>query len=169
MALEERRRAAGVPLAGLPEHPPHGLVDEILVVGDQALRDPERVVDLPPPDEGVRAQDRGAPFHRSIGRRELVEDVPRLVVEVLADHPDRRSVDEVPRVDQVVPAQVELEELASSILRGLLATGLPVHDAHGGHAHDMALILEETLDLGGVHVHVLLGEREDPAHPDRPR
>ena len=48
----------------------------------------------------------------------------------------------------------------------IVENGLEIHDADRADLGQVVVALEERLDLGGRHVHAVLGEREDPAHPD---
>ena len=106
---------------------------------------------------------------RSIGRSDRARSYRTsrgLSTEVLADDPDRAPVDEVPGVDPIVAADVQLEQLAASVVGRLLAARLPVHDADGPDANLVDRALQQPLDLSRLHVHELFGEREDLTHPD---
>ena len=94
------------------------------------------------------------------------EDVPGLVDEVFADDPDRAAIHEVPRVDPVVPSEVQLEELALPFGRNLSIARLEIHDAHGANANGMRRALQQPLDLDRSHVHAFAGKAEDLAHAD---
>ena len=89
-----------------------------------------------------------------------------LVDEVLADDVDRASVDEIPGVDPVVPADVQVEQVAAPLNRCLPVARLPVHDADGADPDRMIVALEQLLDLGRRHGLKLLGQLEDLTHPD---
>ena len=99
-------------------------------------------------------------------RGQLVQDVTRLVDEVLADDPDRAAIDEIPRVDPIVTPQVQLEELALAFGRCLSVPRLEVHDAYRADADRVDRALQQALDLCGGHVLALAGKTEDLAHPD---
>ena len=111
-------------------------------------------------------EDRGPPLHRPAGRGQLVQDVARPVDQVLADDPDRTSVDEIPCVDPIVAPQVQLVELALAFGRPLSVPRLEIHDADGPDTDRMDRALEQPLDLRGGHVHAFAGEAEDLAHAD---
>jgi hypothetical protein len=59
-------------------------------------------------DEEPGRHDRGAALARALGLRELVQHVARLVGQPAADDVRRGAIDEIPVVDAVVPAQVEI-------------------------------------------------------------
>jgi hypothetical protein len=124
------------------------------------------IVGLASADERVRAQDGGASLYRSRGARQPVKDVAWLVDQVLADDMDGAAIDEVPRVDQVMAADVQLEQLAPTLGSGLPCPRLPVHDADCAHPCGMVCALQHSLDLGGRHRQVLLRQCEDLAHAD---
>lgn len=103
---------SGFALARLAQHPADGLGDQLVRIAGERLGEPKRVVELAPPDERVGTENRCPPLHRPRRLRQAVEDVPRLVDEVFAHDVDRAPVDEIPGIDAIVPADVEIEQLA---------------------------------------------------------
>ena len=153
--LEEGGLPVSVPLAGLAQHPADCLLDQRILVVGEPVRDAIRVVELPGADEGVRAQDRGPSLHRSLGPGQSVEDVAGLVAQVFADDPDRGPIHEVPGIDPVVPPDVELEQLATTVLGRPTVARLPIHDAHGADPDVVVGALQQQLDLRWRHRLVL--------------
>ena len=62
MLAEEALERSAIAVADLAEHPADGLVDQILAIGKQPLRDRERVGELALPDVRERRDDRNAPL-----------------------------------------------------------------------------------------------------------
>jgi hypothetical protein len=84
---------------------------------------------------------------------------------VAAHHDGGREVDEVPVVDPVDAASVQLVELTSALVGGPLATGLLVHDRQRTGAHLVDVAVEQVLDLARCHLDEVLREGEHVTHP----
>ena len=165
MLIQERVEPLGIVVAGVPERPADGLADELVLVVEQALRDPVGVVQLAAADEREGRGDRRAPAPRVVGSGELVEHVPGPVDERAPEHLPGAEVDEVPVVDPVVPAEVEGREGLELLVRRGPRLGLLRHDPHRTGADLVRILLEQPLDLVEVHVREVPGGREDRAHP----
>ena len=166
MHVQEGRQSRDIALAGLAQHPADCLVHQVLVVIDELLGNSICVVQLPAPDEGTRGKDRRPALHRPARPGQVVEDGTRLVDQVFANDVDHATVNQVPGIDQVMTAQVQLVELATPLGRGLTRACLEIHDAHRADPRFMLGALEQRLDLIELHVHVLAGQREDLPHAD---
>src|SRR5918994_1407519 len=164
VSVEEGSQSPAVLLARLAQPAAGGLVDQILLVVEQHLGDPEGVVHIAVPDEEVGADDGGAAFPHVLGARQLVEDLARFVGQVAADDVRAGHVDQVPVVDPVRASQVEVEQLLPAAFWRPFASGLLVHDAEAAGAHLVDRALEQLLDLVRRHLDELLGEREDLPH-----
>ena len=86
-------------------------MNQIVIVGQQQVGDPERLVDLVLADEEVRCDDRDAPFPQRRGAREAAERRPGTGEQPRADDLCRRTVDEIPVVDEPGVRQIQPIEL----------------------------------------------------------
>jgi hypothetical protein len=139
-------------------------LDQGLAIVDQAAGDPERVVELTTPDEGIGCEHGGAPLPHVLRLREPVQDGARFVDEPGADDMIGREIDQIPIVDAVMAAKVELIELAAPRLVGRLQGVLLGHDRQGTDAQLVNVAVEQRLDAGRRQRDELLGQREDRAH-----
>nr|WP_040309269.1 hypothetical protein [Asticcacaulis biprosthecium] len=83
---------------------------------------------------------------------------------IFPDHPRCRAIDQVPVVDAVVAARIEIEQ-GMALIVGQLFARLDIHHRHGGHAHLVARIVEHGLDLVQRQRCKPFGHRKD--RPDR--
>ena len=122
-ALDEVGEPLGVEVAGRAQHPAQGLLHERLGIVGERLGERERVVDLAALQERERRHERRASLGPEPGCREPGERRAVAVEQIAADDVARREVDEVPLVDAVVAAQVEVVELGAPLGGG--ASGAP--------------------------------------------
>ena len=163
--IEEVEQVIGVPLAGLAHPSADGLLDQIVIIVDQHLGDRERLRGVALSDEVIRGDDGGSALTHLLGPSQLVEDVARLVEQVAADDVRRAPIHQVPRVDPVVPTDVEIEQLFATLRCRARAAGLEVHDADRPDAGLVDRAVEQDLHLVQRHVGERLRQREDIAHP----
>ena len=84
--VKELQQSVAVSLAGLAHPTADGLVDQVVLVVDEHLGDPERVRRIVLADEVVRGDDGGSSLIHVLGSCKPVQDVAGLVEEVAADH-----------------------------------------------------------------------------------
>ena len=63
-------------------------------------------------NEGQRAEDRGPALPGTFRAGEFIQHIARPIEQVIADDVGRTQVDQIPVVDPVVPAKIQLEQLA---------------------------------------------------------
>ena len=120
MLLEKRILRLKIPLADLPEHPAHRLVNQIVLMAQKELRKLERLCEVPLPDEveGGHHRDALPPEVPRMGQ--LPQDTSVLVVDVSSQHFVRGSIHQIPVVHIVRIGQIELHYLpALPFLPGL--------------------------------------------------
>jgi hypothetical protein len=93
-----------------------------------------------------------------------VEDGAGLVDEPWADDVPGGEVDEIPIVDAVVTAQIEVVEFLAALLGGGLQRILLGHHTERPDPGLVNVAVDELFDLLERHVGELPGEREDRAH-----
>jgi hypothetical protein len=103
-------------LAGLPEHASDSLLDEFVLVVHQGPGQPEGIVQVVSTDEVEHDEYRGAALPTVLRTGKIVKDLTRLVEHIPPHHIPRAEVNQVPVVDPVMPAQVELAELPAQIV-----------------------------------------------------
>ena len=110
VAVEEGDQPRPVVLAAFAQHTADRLVDEVFVVAEQPLGDRERIVEIIAADEEQRGEDRRASLPEVRRSGEVTEQIPRLVDQVATDDVPGTEVDQVPVVDPVDPAEVQVDE-----------------------------------------------------------
>src|SRR4029079_784211 len=140
--------------------------NELVLVIEQASRDPVGVAQLVAPDERERRGDRRAPPPRVIGRGELIENVPGPLQERTPEHLPRAECSELTVTNRVVTAEVESRERLELCVRRGARLGLFRHDPHRPGPDLVRIVLEQPLDLVQVHAREVAGGREHRTHPD---
>ena len=106
--VEEPSQGGAVTLAGLSQHPADGLVDQVVLVGQQQVRDAERVVEIALPDEVQRRHDRDTPLPQHMRLREAPKRCATAILKVSAHDLRRGQIDEVPVVDERGAVEIQL-------------------------------------------------------------
>ena len=99
VSVDKRAQACHVALAGLAQHPAHGLVHQVMGVVHQQNGEAEGVVQVVVFYEGVGRYHGYAVVPKQGAGGQPVEHVARLVDEICADNLRRGEVNEVPVVD----------------------------------------------------------------------
>ena len=133
--FDELREPRPVDVAGGAKHPAECLLHERLGVVRELLGERVRVVELAEPQEREGRDECGATLGPEAGCREPAERRTVAGNQVRADDITRGEVDEVPLVDAIVPAEVQLVQLGAPLLRRLPVGGRLAHDAAGERAH----------------------------------
>ena len=162
--LDERDQARRVDVAGRTQHPAQRLLHERLGIVGERLGEGVRIVELASLQEREGRHERGAPLGPEIGCREPRQRRAVAVDQIAADDVTRGEVDEVPLVDAVVAAQVQLVELGSAIAGRAAVRRRLAHDAARERAHLVRRLFEQRLELSDGQVECGLGELEHGAH-----
>ena len=127
MTIEEAAQLCFIPLADLPQHPAHGLVDQIMFIAQQAPRDAQRIAELVLPDVMQGGRHRNASLPETGRAAQRVEQLARSPRQVRSQDQVRGTVDEVPVVHPLQVVQVQLGDA-----RALAYIALPeiVHENH---------------------------------------
>ena len=155
MLAQKRLQHRHIPLPDLPQHPACRLVDQVLLVPEQPLADPERVGEVAMTDEPVGRQDADSPLPEARGLRQPVERLAAPVLQVAADDLGGREVHQVPIVD--VPGVGAVEVVDPLPRRAVALLELDQND-QGEQPLLVDLGVEQALDLGQWKGLELLGD-----------
>lgn len=122
---QERLLAWAVPLADFSPHPSHGLMDEVMRVGEQPSRQVQRRAEVPSLDPAEGRDDGDAPIPESVGAGQPFQNTRIFRVEMGPDDVLGRHVDEVPAVDVARVRQIGSVDGFTLRIRG---TRVPVDE-----------------------------------------
>lgn len=112
------------------------------------------------------SDNRCAAFPQVLRDREFVQNVTRLVSEIFADDVVCGEIDEIPIVDAVVAANIEVVKLLETFLGAFLALCRLAHDAQSTDADLMDRAFHELFDPDDGHRLKFFAELKNTAHPD---
>src|SRR5687768_10753621 len=113
----------------------------------QHLGQQERIVQVALAQEVGGCGDGGAASPGVRRRGELAEDVTGFVCQVAADDIRRRQVDQVPVVDAIETANVEVEQVFAPRVWYAFGPRLLVHDAHRADTRVVEGAIKQLLNL----------------------
>jgi len=120
MLAQELLQHGRVPLPNLAQHPAHGLVDQVFLVAQQFLGDPERIGEIAVTDEPVGRHNADSPLPEAPRFRQAVERFAAPGFQVAADDLRGGKVYEVPVVDMADVRQVKVVDPLPSGVVALL-------------------------------------------------
>jgi len=111
---------ASVPLANFPQHPAHGLVNQVLGIRDKALCDLQRFVEFAFLDEVKGSHDGNPAFPQDLRPGQFIQRFAVPVIQVGAYDMLGRDVNKVPVVDILCVGQVQFVDLCLFVGRASL-------------------------------------------------
>src|SRR5687767_65070 len=107
MPSKERLESGTIAPSNLAQHPPNGLMNQIMPIAEKHFCKAKRIGEVTLLDIMIRSQNGDAAFPDNRCRSERIEKAPISMLEVSAHNAGCREVYEVPAVDRRHPIEIQ--------------------------------------------------------------